>query len=150
MKKINKSYIVNLLKQILPIAIIVFVATFLQFYWSMGHLSERMSSACLQCWFVEDAFNMSLATAVFLAIVYRFLTNIKGGIFKVIIQFLLLVSIWSFWDYTIFVERESSWSTYLFNEELYYVASSSVFPILILSGLTIFLINYKYLTENRE
>lgn len=143
MERFNKNNMVRFLRQILLMTAIIFVASFLQFYWAMGHLSERMSSSCLECWFVEDAFNMSLLTAILLAIIFWFLKNIKRNILKIIIQFLLLISIWCFWDYTIFVDRESSWSTYLFNEELYYVSSSSVFPISILSFTAIFLINYK-------
>ena len=148
MERFTKNYIVRFLRQILLVVAIIFVASFLQFYWSMGHLSERMSSSCLECWFVEDAFNMSLITAILLAIIFWFLKKIKSNILKMIIQFLLLITIWSFWDYSIFVDRESSWSTYLFNEELYYVASSSVLPILILSCATIFLINYKSFIKN--
>ena len=142
MERFNKNNIVIFLRQILLFVAIIFTASFLQFYWSMGHLSERMSSSCLECWFVEDAFYMSLITAIILAIIFRFLKNIKSKIIKMIIQFLLLISIWSFWDYSIFVDRESSWSTYLFNEELYYVATYSALPILILSCLVMFLINH--------
>lgn len=120
MERSTKSNIFRFLRQILLVAAIIFVVSFLQLYWAMGHLSEKMSSSCLECWFVEDAFNMSLLTAIVLAIIFWFLKNIKRNIVKIIIQFLLLISIWSFWDYTIFVDRESSWSTYLFNEELYY------------------------------
>lgn len=139
---------VNFLKQVSIVGAIIFAATFLQFYWAMGELSERMSSACLDCWFVEDAFFMSLITSIFLALIFRLLLSKLNFVFKMIIQFLLLISIWSFWNYNIFVERESSWSTYLFDEEIYYVSSMSISPILVLSFAAIFLINYKSFIKN--
>jgi len=148
MERYAKNNIVRFLRQILFVAAIIFLTSILQFYWAMGHLSERMSSSCLECWFIEDAFNMSLITAVLLAIIFWFLNRIKSNILKMIIQFLLLISTWSFWDYSIFVDRESSWSTYLFNEELYYVATCSFLPILILACLALFLINYKLFIKN--
>ncbi|KFC21349.1 hypothetical protein [Epilithonimonas lactis] len=149
MERLSKDKIVRFLRQILFVAAIIFAASFLQFYWSMGHLSERMSSSCLECWFVEDAFYMSSITAVLLAIIFRFLNKIRSKIFIIVIQFLLLITIWSFWDYSVFVDRESSWSTYLFNEELYYVGTYSILPILILSFLSIFLINYKLFIKTK-
>ncbi len=147
MKNITKNSIVSFLKRILLVALVVFVATFLQFYWSMGKLSDRISSSCLECWFVEDAFKMSLITAVFLLIIFKFISSINK-VLKIITQFLLLISVWFFWDFTIFVERESSWSTYLFNEELYYVATFSTMPILVLSFVTIFVINSEKIIKN--
>lgn len=148
MKIMNKDKMVNFLKQVSFVGAIIFAATFLQFYWAMGELSERMSSACLDCWFVEDAFFMSLITSVFLALIFRLLLSKLNLVFRVIIQLLLLISIWFYWDYTIFVERESSWSTYLFNEEIHYVVTLSVLPILVMSFAAIFLINYKSFIKN--
>ena len=143
MKIMTKNKLIRFLKCFLFVSVVIFASTFLQFYWSMGQFSERMSSSCMECWFVEDAFYMSILTGVFLAIIFNSLVFIKNKFVQIGIQFLFLISIWYFWDYTIFVERESSWSTYLFNEEIYYVTSLSVLPILVLSLATVFFINYK-------
>ncbi|WDF48442.1 hypothetical protein PQ459_08175 [Chryseobacterium sp. KACC 21268] len=143
MKSINRNQILSLSKRILFVALVVFGSTFLQIYWSMGQFADQMSSACLECWFVEDAFYMSVMTSVFLAIVFNFLEMVQSRVFRIVVQFLLLISAWFFLDYSIFVERESSWSTYHFNEELYYVATLSFLSILILSCLNIMIINYK-------
>ncbi|TDX86585.1 hypothetical protein [Epilithonimonas xixisoli] len=135
----TKAKAVSLLKKISIIGIIIFFSSFLQFYWAMGHLSESMSSACLECWFLEDVFMISIISAIFLAIIFAILPSGMNRIFKIGIQFLLLISIWFFWDYSIFVERESSWSTFLFDEEIYYVLHYSALPILVLASVAIFL-----------
>lgn len=143
MNKNRKLKIVSFLKRFSVLAIIIFITTFLQLYWSMGHLSESMSSACLECWLIEDIFIMSVLTAVFLAVIFSVIPSRGKNIFKMIVEFLLLVLVWFYWDYIIFVERESSWSTYLFREEINVVIYFSFFPISILSVVVVFLMNIK-------
>ncbi|WP_225877620.1 hypothetical protein [Flavobacterium muglaense] len=58
-------------------------------------------------------------------------------------EFLVLASVWMFWDYTIFVERESSWSTYLFNEEINHTILLSLFPVVMLAFVSLFILNFK-------
>lgn len=60
-----------------------------------------------------------------------------------VIEFILLVALWLFWNYTIFVERESSWSTYLFNEEIYIAISQSILPVIVLGYISILLLHFK-------
>lgn len=139
----SKLKTINFIKRVSFFGVIIFVASVAQFYWSMGHLSESMSSACLECWFGEDVFYLSLINALFLALVFAVLPLKMNKIFKILLQFLLLISIWFFWNYSIFVERESSWSTFLFDEEIQYVLHYSVLPILVLAFATVFFINYK-------
>lgn len=55
----------------------------------------------------------------------------------------MVVPIWFFWNYTLFVERESSCSTYLFKEELYLTAYTSFLPIIILAPISIFPVYYE-------
>lgn len=50
--------------------VLISAVTFVQFYWSMGTFSDRMSSGCLECRFVEDALLMSLITGIFLSAVF--------------------------------------------------------------------------------
>ncbi|MCW3169665.1 hypothetical protein OMO38_14155 [Chryseobacterium sp. 09-1422] len=138
-----KTKTISFLKRVSALGIIIFVATFLQLHWSMGHLSESMSSACLECWFVEDVMYLSLITALFLGILFTVLPSQMNRIFIMTVQFLLLISIWFFWDYSIFVERESSWSTYLFNEEIHYVIYYSALPISTLSLAALLFINHQ-------
>ena len=113
----------------------------------MGHLSENMSSACLECWFLEDVFIISFVSAIFLAIIFAILPLGMNRIFKVGFQFLLLISIWFFWDYSIFVERESSWSTFLFDEEIHYVFHYSALPILVLALVATFVMQLKIIAS---
>lgn len=122
---------------------IISVVTFVQFYWSMGTLSERMSSGCLDCSFFEDAVFMSLLTGVFLSAVFFLFFFIKKKLFKAGIEFLLLIFVWLFWNYSIFVDRESSWSTYDFNAEIQYTISLSFFPVIFLGCLCILLLHYQ-------
>ena len=143
----TKAKAITLLKKILLIGIIIFASSFLQFYWAMGHLSVNMSSACLECWFLEDVFIISFVSAIFLAIIFAILPLGMNRIFKVGFQFLLLISIWFFWDYSIFVERESSWSTFLFDEEIHYVFHYSALPILVLALVATFVMQLKIIAS---
>lgn len=130
------------LKRPLSIGLLFFISTFLEIYWAVGELSDRMSSGNPDASFFDDAYLISLFTTIFLTIVFLFLSLIKNKYLKVTIQFMFLISVWFFWNYSIFVDRESSWSTYTFNEELYYTLSVSILPVLILSIPTIFGLNY--------
>ena len=143
MTKPTKLKLFKTLKQILFVTVVIFLATFLQIYWAMGEFSDRMSSSCLDCSFFYDAFMMSLITSVFMSILFSILYSIKNKYIKIAFEFTLLVSVWLYWNYTIFVERESSWSTYLFNEEVNYTLHCSFLPVLILTSAVLFVLNYK-------
>ncbi|AZA53664.1 hypothetical protein EG348_11880 [Chryseobacterium sp. G0201] len=109
----------------------------------MGRLSDNTSSSCLECSFFEDAFFISLMTAFFLSILFSIFSLLKNLYLKMVIEFILLAAVWLFWNYTIFVERESSWSTYLFNEEIHYTISQSLFPVIILGCFSVILLHFK-------
>jgi hypothetical protein len=140
MLQINKM--LKNLKKPLSIGLIFFISTFLEIYWAVGEFSGRMSSGNPDASFFDDAYLLSLFTTIFLTIVFLFLAFIKNVYLKVTIQLLFLISVWFFWNYTIFVDRESSWSTYTFNEELLYTLSVSILPILVLSVACVFTLNY--------
>lgn len=130
------------LKKPLSIGLLFFISTFLEIYWAVGEFSGRISSGNPDASFFDDAYLISLFTMILLTIVFLFLSFIKNIYLKSIIQLLFLISIWFFWNYTVFVDRESSWSTYTFREELFYTFSISILPILVLSIPTIFGLNY--------
>mgnify|MGYP006206644587 CR=1 FL=1 len=136
----NKTF--PFLKKFVLIALLVFIATFIEMYWAMGSLSEKMSSGCLDCSFFDDAYFISLFTTVILTIIFLLLTFIKNTYLKITIELICLISVWFFWNYTIFADRESSWSTYLFKEELLYTLSLSFLPIWVLSIVMVFVLNY--------
>lgn len=99
-------------------ACLLSVVTFVQIYWAMEHFADRISSADLHLGFWEDAIYMSLMAGLLFGILFGFIARIRNSYTRCTIQFIVLVSVWFFWNYTIFVERESSWSTYLFHEEI--------------------------------
>lgn len=142
MKQISQNKTVQVLKKTLFIALVFFASTFIEIYWSMGKFSEKMSSGCIDCSFIEDVYLISLLTSVFLTIAFLLLSLIKKTYLKSTIQLILLLSIWGFWNYSIFIDRESSWSTYTFKEEFLYTFSLSILPVLALSIVAIFSINY--------
>ncbi|SHL82784.1 hypothetical protein [Flavobacterium chilense] len=142
MKQTFKNKAIQLLKKSFLLGLLIFAVTIFEIYWSMGTLSEKMSSGCLDCLFFEDAFFISLLTTIFLTIVFILVSFIKNIYIKVVLELIFLISVWFFWNYNIFVDRESSWSTYAFDEELYYTFSFSIFPILVLSVSTVFFTNY--------
>lgn len=137
-----KRILYPFLKKLITIALLIFVFTFAEIYWAMGSFSERMSSGCLDCSFFDDAYLMSIFTTVFLTIVFLLFTLIKNKYLQIGLELVFLISIWFFWDYGIFVDRESSWSTYLLNEEIMYTLSFSFFPILVLSTVMLFALHY--------
>lgn len=143
MKQFTQTNFFKFLKKIVIIGSVIFVATFLQAYWAMGEFSDRMSSGCLDCSFSYDVFMISLMTSIFLSILFLILHSIKNKYLKIAIEFVLLISVWFFWNYTIFVDRESSWSTYLFNQEVNYTLHCSFLPVLILTSAVLFVLNYK-------
>ncbi|MDV7697805.1 hypothetical protein N6B72_12815 [Chryseobacterium soli] len=131
------------LKRSLLTLVILFPATFMELYWSMGQLSDHTSSSCLECSFFEDAFLIALMTGIFLTLLFSLLSLIKNLFIKAATSFIIIASVWFFWNYTLFVERESSWSTYLFREELYITAYLSFLPVIILSCVSIFLLYFR-------
>ncbi|GAA6765812.1 hypothetical protein AAFH68_17500 [Flavobacterium sp. CGRL1] len=108
----------------------------------MGSLSERISSGNPDSHFFDDAYLISIFTTVFLTIVFLLFAFIKNKYLKITIELISLISVWFFWNYSIFVDRESSWSTYLFKEELLYTLSLSFLPIWVLSIVTVFTLHY--------
>lgn len=140
-----KKSILKLLNSTAFIAVTLFAFTFIQTYWSMGKLSDQTSSGCLDCSFVYDAFFISLCSTIILTLLFLLIARIKKNRYKITIEFVLLTSFWLFWNYSIFVDRESSWSTYSFNEEIYCTIYSSLLPILVLSVLTLVTINHQFI-----
>mgnify|MGYP003582943171 FL=1 len=134
--------IFSFIKKPLIIAVLLFVFTLIEIYWAMGSFSDKISSGCLDCSFFDDAYLMTLFSTVFLSIVFLALSFIKNNTLKIILQLLILISVWFFWNYTIFADRESGWSTYLFKEEIMYTFKLSFLPISILSIVTVFTLNY--------
>lgn len=130
--------------------LVISAGTYLQVYWAMGYLLEKTSSSCLDCSFVVDTLFISLFSAVLVGLIFILISIIKNLYLKLILEFLLLASWWFFIDYSEFVERESSWSTYLFEEEIQIILIQGFFPILIMSVIVIFIINYKFFINKNE
>lgn len=130
------------LKKSLSIGLLIFITTILEIYWSVGNFSERMSSGNPDASFFDDAYLMSLFTTVFLSFLLLLVSLLKNSFLKITIGLILFISVWFFWNYTVFVDRESSWSTYTFHEELLYTLSVSVLPISVLAIPTVFGLNY--------
>lgn len=130
------------LKKSLSIGLLIFISTILEIYWSTGSFSGRISSGNPDASFFDDAYLMSLFTTVFLTFIFLLISLIKNIYLKITAQFVVLISVWFFWNYTVFVDRESSWSTYTFNEELLYTLHISILPVLILSVVTVSALNY--------
>lgn len=142
MTLLSQNKTIQFLKKNLLIGLLISISTLLEIYWSVGKFSTRISSGCLDCSFFQDAFFMSLITGIFLTIVFLMVSLIKNITLKSIIKVIFLILVWYFWNYTVFVDRESSWSTYTFNEELYYTFSISVFPVSVLSIITVLVSNF--------
>ncbi|AKK73374.1 hypothetical protein OK18_12795 [Chryseobacterium gallinarum] len=126
----------------MSIAIIFFI-TLLQMYWSMGGLSDHISSGCLTCSFFKEVVLMSFFTSVFLSLIFTLFYSVKKTFIKTIAELLLLILFWFFMNYSIFVDRESAWSTYDFESEIHYVISQSLFPVLLLGCTCLLLLHYK-------
>ncbi|MDR2235577.1 MAG: hypothetical protein LBE92_05600 [Chryseobacterium sp.] len=138
----HRRFFIFLKKLSLGILIISGI-TFLEIFWSMGKLSDQMSSGCLECSFTEDALFISLITGVFLSAVFALFAFIRNLIVRMITELIILLIVWLFFNYSIFVERESSWSTYSFNEELYYTLTLSVFPVIITGITAVIILHFK-------
>jgi hypothetical protein len=78
-----------------------------------------------------------------LTLLFSLLSLIKNFFIKASASFIMMTFIWFFWNYTLFVERESSWSTYLFREELYITAYFSFLPVIILGCISILLLYFR-------
>lgn len=117
--------------------IIIFIFTVVEIYFSMGNLSNSLSVACIKCSFMEDAFLFSFITSIFSVLVFSILKRLNHKKISLFIEFVFLNLIWLYWNYVIFVDRESAWSTYLFDEEVFYTTYLSILPVTILSVLAI-------------
>lgn len=142
MNQALKTKIVSFTKNLITIAVLIFVSTFIEIYWSMNSLSEKMSSGNPDSHFFDDAYLISVFTTIILTIIFLLFRFIKKAYLKITIELICLILVWFFWNYTIFVDRESSWSTYLFREEILRTLWLSFFPILVLSIVTIFSLHY--------
>ncbi len=135
--------LIAFLKKFAVYFLVISAGTYLQVYWAMGYLSDRISSSCLDCSFVVDTLFVSLFSAILIGLIFILISRIKNLYLKLILEFLIIASWWFFIDYSEFVERESSWSTYLFEEEIQITLIQGFFPILIMSVIVIFTLNYK-------
>lgn len=124
---------IKILKQFL----IVFIASNLQIYWSVGEISDHISSSSPSTGFVEDSLMMSFMTATLFLFILFLTSRIKDNYINKSIQFVVLISLWLFWSYTIFVDRESSWSSYDFSSEMYYTFTNSLAPAFLLATISI-------------
>lgn len=143
MKESKPHQFYSFLKRWFINTIFISPVTFLQFYWSMGTFSNRVSSGCIDCSFFEDAVYISLIAGGFLSIVFSLLFFVKKIVFKASVEFLFLIFVWLFWNYTLFVDRESSWSTYDFNSEIQYTVSLSLLPVTVLGCLCILILHFQ-------
>ncbi|MGI9582797.1 hypothetical protein ACR1PO_16500 [Chryseobacterium sp. RRHN12] len=143
MKESKPKQFSSFLKRWFISTILISVVTFLQFYWSMGSFSDRISSGCTDCSFFEDAVSVSLITGGFLSIVFSLLFFVKKIFLKASVEFLLLIFVWLFWNYTLFVDRESSWSTYDFSSEIQYTVSLSFLPVTVLACWSVIIFHYQ-------
>ncbi|QQD16077.1 hypothetical protein [Sphingobacterium sp. UDSM-2020] len=125
------------------VAMTLFAFTFIQTYWSMGKLADQTSSGCLDCSFIYDACLISLCNAIILSLLFLLIAKIKRNRYQIAVEFVLLTSFWFFWNYNIFVDRESSWSTYSFDEEIYYTVYLSLLPVLVTATLTLMTIHHQ-------
>lgn len=127
----------NAIKIPLITGIIIFIFTMSEIYFSIGRLSNSLSADCTNCLFIEDALFFSLITSLLSMLLFNILQRLKHEKIRLLIGFIFLNLIWLYWNYVIFVDRESAWSTYSFKEELFYTIYSSILPITILSTLAI-------------
>ncbi|SIT20813.1 hypothetical protein SAMN05421786_1098 [Chryseobacterium ureilyticum] len=123
--------------------VIIFLITILQIYWAMGILADQTSSSCMSCSFLDDTVLMSFLMGIFLSAVFILFNSVQKFFIKFVVEFLLLINVWIFWNYSIFVDRESSWSTYDFKAEMYTTLSQSFFPVVILGCICILLLHFK-------
>lgn len=133
----NKMKFFERVKSPLITGIIIFIFTVVEIYFSMGNLSNSLSAACIKCSFMEDAFLFSFITSIFSVLVFSILKRLNHKKISLFIEFVFLNLIWLYWNYVIFVDRESAWSTYLFDEEVFYTIYWSILPVTILSVLAI-------------
>lgn len=102
MKESKPHQFYSFLKRWFINTIFISPVTFLQFYWSMGTFSDRVSSGCIDCSFFKDAVSLSLIAGGFLSIVFSLLFFVKKIFLKASVEFLLLALVWLFWNYAIF------------------------------------------------
>lgn len=120
----------------------IFVSSLIQFYWAVGQFADQMSSACMTCSFFEDAIMMSLMISIFCATLFFFIFKLNNIYFKNCFAAVLLMTLWYYFDYSIFVERVSSWSTYSLNEAINVTTSLAFIPIVIMTFVCLFSIYF--------
>ncbi len=118
-------------KKTLTLFILIFLFTFIQSYWSMYVFQNTV-----------DTIFIALFFSVFLILIYSIINYLKiKKSFKLILKIVFTVSIWFFMNLDTFRVKESAWSTYSFDEEIYYTIWFSKYPIIILISLLLFLEN---------
>ncbi|PIE50954.1 MAG: hypothetical protein CSA38_00330 [Flavobacteriales bacterium] len=136
-------------REILKIGLIVFVASLLVMYIAMGKYSDILSRSNVSDGFIVDAGVFSFITSILFVLLFLILRKIKKKYLRVLIQLMVLNAMWLFCNYCLFKNYHSCWSTYTFDEELFYTVFYSILPMIIISILLILVIN-KLKLQNYE
>lgn len=127
-------------KKTITLFILIFLFTFIQSYWSMHEFRNSLSSSCLNCGFLEENIFVSFVFSVILISMFSVINYVKIKTnYKTILKIISIIFVWFFINIEIFRDRESSWSTYSFSNEIYYTIRLSVFPMLLLIIVLLFL-----------
>ncbi len=127
-------------KKTITLFILIFFFTFIQSYWFMYEFRNSLSSSCLNCGFLEENIFVSFVFSVILISMFSVINYVKIKTnYKTILKIISIIFVWFFINIEIFRDRESSWSTYSFSNEIYYTIRLSVFPMFLLIIVLLFL-----------
>lgn len=118
--------------------IAIYILTFFSTYFSMIEYSNAISSSCMDCIYIQDVALFSLIVLPFFYILpflfekMNVKKNIRLIILTIVFIFIVLNNNWS-----VFIDRVSSWSTYTKIDEITATIQSS-YTIVMISALMCF------------
>ncbi len=123
--------------KLLKIGFIVFTISSFVIFISGREYSDSLSCSNVSRWFIWDTIISSSITSILFVFLYKILEKIKNKYINLSIKLIFLNSNWFFWNYILFIDYHACWSTYTFEEALFYVIFNSTVPLILFSILMI-------------
>lgn len=111
--------------KIIIFSFIIYMLAVVTTYFSMYEYSKDMSSSCFECSYKRDVFLSSVCVSVVFLLLVLLKKARKKNWYIPLWFSLIFVLLVFFNNYSIFVDRVSSWSTFTFIEELISTLSDS-------------------------
>ena len=131
-------------------SIIFFILVYVTTYLSMDYLSSQPSSSCMDCSYAKDVFFFSIVSlfVIPLLVLLRKKVRLGRAVLAGLTLFIFLAIV-LFNNLNLFKDRESSWSSYSYEDEVIATIFQSYIH-LIIGGVFVLVLSYNYFKQNKS